>query len=151
MIVESARLGDLEIEEKDIIAFPKGLLGFEEERRFLLLPYEPESPFFLLQSVADKNLMFLLADVFSFFADYEFVLDDQLVAELELSEEYRPHVLAIVNVPKNAADMTANLLAPLIFNIDRRLAQQVVLEKTVYKTKHRLFAPPAPEKAQGGE
>lgn len=151
MIVESTRLGSLEIAEEDIIAFPKGLLGFEEEHRFLLLPYEPESPFFLLQSVADQNLMFLLVDVFTFFKDYEFVLDDQLVVELELSEEYRPHIFAIVNVPKNAADMTANLLAPLVFNVDRRMAQQVVLDKTVYKTKHRLFTPPASEKVQGGE
>ena len=40
--------------------------------------------------------------------------------------------------------MTTNLLAPVVINRHSREARQVVLEKTQYTTKHRLF----PEKKE---
>ena len=36
-------------------------------------------------------------------------------------------------------DITANLLAPVIINKHTMQAQQVVLERSKYQTKHRLF------------
>lgn len=42
------------------------------------------------------------------------------------------------------ANMTTNLLAPVVINRHSREARQVVLEKTQYTTKHRLF----PEKKE---
>jgi flagellar assembly factor FliW len=43
--------------------------------------------------------------------------------------------------------MTANLLAPVVVNIENMQAKQVILEKSNYTTKHRLF----PEPAKKGE
>ncbi|MGP1366547.1 MAG: flagellar assembly protein FliW, partial [Schwartzia sp. (in: firmicutes)] len=36
---------------------------------------------------------------------------------------------------------TANLMAPVVINQKTREAKQVVLDKSHYTTKHRLFSP----------
>lgn len=139
MIIKSTRLGQLEIEDNEIIVFPKGLPGFTHEKQFVILPCEVNSPFAFMQSVIEPDLTFLIVEPFSFFKDYEFSLDEQVLEALQLSDDNRPQIFNIVTVPERTEDMTANLLAPVIINPLGRLAQQIVLEKTPYTTRHRLF------------
>lgn len=139
MIIESVKLGQLSVDDDQIISFPKGLPGFPNEKSFALVPYSPDSPFCFLQSTIERNLTFLVVDPFSFFTDYEFHLDDQATEELKLSSEYPPQILNVVTVPEKVEEMTANLLAPIIINPQKHIAQQIVLEKVAYITKHRLF------------
>lgn len=139
MTIESTRLGQLEVDIENIISFPKGLPGFETEKEFALLPCETNSPFAFLQSVVDPDLTFLIVEPFSFFQDYEFSLDDEIVSCLRLSKENMPRIFNIVTIPERAEEMTANLLAPVVINPTQRIAQQIVLEKTNFTTRHRLF------------
>ena len=37
-------------------------------------------------------------------------------------------------------DLTANLMAPIVINTTTRKAKQIVLERSAYTTKHRLFS-----------
>lgn len=151
MIIESTRLGELEVEQDKIINFPRGIPGFSEEKEFVLLPYDNNSPFMFLQSVSEPNLTFLTVDPFCFFKDYEFKLDDQVVEYLELSTEQPPYILNIITVPEKAEEMTANLLAPIIINHSRRMGQQIVLEKSPFTTRHSLFPNGFPKPGpQGG-
>lgn len=142
MIIQSTRLGEIEVQENQILQFPKGIPGFAEERVFVLLSYQQGSPFFILQSASDPDLAFVLIEPFAFFADYEFELDDEAVKELALSEQNRPEVYCIVTIPQNVTDMTANLVAPIIVSRATNNAMQLVLEKGVYTTKHRLLTEP---------
>lgn len=140
MKVKSTRLGlQWEVEEAEIIHFPKGLPGFVDETRFILLPGEAGSPFVFMQSVTEPDLTFITVEPFAFFKDYEFTLDDQIVVELELSGEQPPQIFNIVTIPEQAEQMTANLLAPVIINPVKKTGQQIVLEKVGYTTRHRLF------------
>jgi flagellar assembly factor FliW len=151
MVIQSTRLGQLEVPEEAIIKFPKGLPGFQNEAAFALVPHGPDSPFAFLQSVSEPDLTFLVADPFSFFNDYEFELDDEWAQEIGLSEKAPPKVFNIVTVPDKVEEMTANLLAPIIINIQTGTAVQVVLEKTVFSTRHRLFPQGFPQKSDKGE
>lgn len=152
MLIHSTRFGELEVGEQDIIRFPAGLPGFPEENAFAFLPYQPDSPFVLLQSTQEPDLTFVLVEPFSFFKDYSFELDDQLLEELGLNEQTPPLVFSIVTIPDKVEEMTANLLAPVVINRRERAAAQVVLEKTPYTTRHRLFPAGLPGKpAEGGE
>jgi flagellar assembly factor FliW len=152
MKINTTRFGELEIQEKDIFHFSQGLPGFSEEKQFVLIPYRAGSPFFFLQSLADPNLSFLVVDPFAVFSDYEFQLDDQVVAVLALSPENAPCIYNIVTVTGKVEDMTANLLAPLVINRQTKTGLQVVLEKSNYTTRHRLFpAGKTVAAAQGGE
>ena len=139
MLIRSVRFGEIEVPEDSQIYFPHGLPGFPKERKFAYLPSAPDSPFAFLQSLAEPNLTFIVVDPFAFFQDYKFTLDDQLVSELGLADDNPPQIISIVSVPANSEEMTANLLAPVIINTQSRTAIQMVLEKTPYTTRHRLF------------
>jgi flagellar assembly factor FliW len=139
MKVYSTRLGEIEVQKEDIIHFAHGLPGFFEEKTFIMFAYEEDSPFYLLQSTQTPELTFALVNPLEFFKDYEIRLDDATTAELDLSEQNYPRVYAIITVPENVEEMTANLLAPVIINWQKKIAMQVILEKSSYKTRHRIY------------
>lgn len=139
MLILTSRFGEIEIPDEEILKFPDGIPGFLEEKSFVLLPYQPDSPFSFLQSTTDANLAFLTVNPFAFFKDYIFELGDQIVNELNLSKENPPFIINLVTVPDKIENMTANLLAPVIINRQSRIGRQIVLEKTNYTTKERLF------------
>lgn len=147
MLVKSARFGDLTVDEQDIITFRNGLPGFPEEREFILLPSKGSSPFVFLQSVQEANLTFVMIDPFTLFTNYEFTIDDDLVQNLDISTDNPPQIFNIVTLRKELAEATANLLAPVIINTQTRCGVQIVLEKTDYTTKHKLFPNGLPTKA----
>lgn len=151
MLIRTTRFGDLDIEASVVLHFPHGLPGFPEETRFVLLPYDADSPFAFLQSTVEPDLAFLVVDPFAFFPAYEFTLSEQLTAELGLSPECPPKIYSIVTVPEKTEDLTANLIAPVIINPKKQLARQTVLEKTSYTTRHRLFPARVQKPAKGGE
>ena len=139
MIIQSKRFGELNIAETDIINFPHGIPGFPDEKSFVSVGNDPNSPFSFLQSTTEAYLTFLLADPFTFFKDYEFVLDDQVDLELGISEDKPPQVFVIATVKEKLEDMTVNLLAPIVISNQNCIGRQIVLEKTAYGTRHPLF------------
>lgn len=139
MIIQSARFGELDIAETDIINFPHGIPGFPDEKSFVAVINDPDSPFSFLQSTTEAYLTFLLADPFTFFKDYEFVSDDAVDQELGISAEQPPQVFVIATVKEKMEDMTVNLLAPIVINSQKCIGRQIVLEKTAYGTRHPLF------------
>ncbi len=152
MIIQSTRFGQIEIADNELIQFPHGLPGFSEEKAFAFLPYQPNSPFAFLQSATEPNLTFVIVEPFAFFQDYSFSLDDNIVAELGLSDDNPPKIFNIVRIPEKTEDITANLQAPIIINWQTRKAQQVILEKSAYMTRHRLFPQGFSEQtAEGGK
>lgn len=150
MVIESTRLGQLEVSEEEILKFPKGLPGFPNETVFAYIPYSPDSPLAFLQSVGEPNLTFLIVEPFAFFSDYQFELDDSYTQELGLAGESPVEVFNIVTVPDKTEEMTANLIAPIVVNWQTRTAMQIVLEKSAYTTRHRLFPQGFPKKTNEG-
>ncbi|MGG1557418.1 flagellar assembly protein FliW [Geobacillus thermoleovorans] len=134
--------GDIDIDEKDIVRFEQGIPGFLEEKQFVLLPLA-DTPFVILQSVDTPALGFVLIEPFSYFPSYEFELDEATVEQLEIESERDVAVYVILTVADPFDNTTANLQAPVVINVRKRLGKQVILTNTPYKTKHRLF----PEKA----
>lgn len=139
MMIQSSRLGEVEVPDNQVLRFPEGIPGFAEEKSFALLPYQQDAPFFILQSVNEPNLAFVLIDPFAFFADYQFELDDSVAKQLALDEQNPPEIYCVVTIPENIVNMTANLVAPVVVSRATRTAMQMVLEKGAYTTKHRLL------------
>lgn len=150
MKIQSTRFGELEVAEEQLFNFPYGIPGFPDEKIFVFIPLDEESPFAYLQSTTEANLTFLLADPFAFFKDYEFVLVDEIAKELDLSEENPPQVFLIATVKEKLADMTVNLLAPLVMNGLNRTGRQVILDKREYSIRHKLFPDGLPKEAVKG-
>ena len=139
MIVQSTRFGELEVSDEQILDFPQGLLGFPEEKKFALMEYKPDSPFYFLQSLADPDLTFLMINPFAFFNDYEFDMDDALMAEIGVTADNPPTVFNIATVKDKIENMTVNLAGPVLVNLRDRKAAQWVIEKTQFPTRYPLF------------
>ena len=138
--INTLRFGELEIEEQDVVRFADGIPAFEDEHEFVVLPYEEGTPYMFLQSMATPELAFLMTDPFVFFPDYSFELDDENMDKLEIKTMDDVLVCTLISIPRSGvADMTTNLLAPVVINRHTMQARQIVLEKTQYTTKHRLF------------
>ena len=85
--VNTARFGEIEIEEEKIITFSKGIPALEEEQEFVIIPYEEESPFVFLQSLNTAELAFLMTSPFVFFPEYQFEIDDDSIEVLGIEKE----------------------------------------------------------------
>ncbi len=139
MLVQSTRFGELDVAEEQIMDFPEGLLGFPDEKKFALMEYKPDSPFYILQSLTEANLTFLMINPFAFFNDYEFTMDDSLMAEIGVTADNPPTVFNIATVRDKIENMTVNLAGPVLVNVRDRKAAQWVIEKTKFPTRYPLF------------
>ena len=142
--VYTSRFGEIEVDEEKIVHFQNGIPAFEEEKEFIILPYDEESPYYFMQSLTTPDLAFLLTIPFLFFPDYTFEIDDETIKELDVKNYDKLLYYSMITIPNGSIRyMTANLLAPVVINIENMQAKQVVLENSNYTTKHRLFPEPA--------
>lgn len=139
MKISSARLGEVEIDERNIIVIPDGVIGFPDFTRYVELVFLEGAPLRLLQSLEAKDLAFFVIDPYLFLPDYKVSVSaaDLAAVRAETSEGLR--ILTIVTIPDDPYDMTANLQGPLIVNPASRLATQIVNHDKSYTTKHRIL------------
>ena len=134
------RFGEIEVDENEIVHFADGIPAFEDEHEFLIIPYDEESPYVFLQSLVTPELAFLMTMPFVFFPEYEFELDDEIQDKLGLNRQKDMVIYTLLTVPDGQVEsMTANLMAPIVMNQVTMQARQIVLDKSPYTTKHRLF------------
>ncbi|MHB8073692.1 flagellar assembly protein FliW [Desulfosporosinus fructosivorans] len=150
MKIKSTRFGELEVEAEQLYNFPQGIPGFPDMKTFVFIPLAEESPFAYLQSTTEANLTFLLANPFAVFTDYEFVLEDEVAQELDLSQGNPPQVFLIATVKGKLADMTVNMMAPIVMNGLKHTGRQVILDKPEYSIRHKLFPDGLPKEADKG-
>ncbi|CAI9385721.1 MULTISPECIES: flagellar assembly protein FliW [Bacillaceae] len=141
--------GEKDINEKEIIHFPKGIPAFEEEKRFVILTIDEQENLFILQSIINKGLGFVIANPFVFFKDYEFELEDYTLSQLELDSEKDVLIFTILTLQQSFQESTVNLMAPIIINLKNKRAQQVILNLPHYKTKHSIFSQKQSEVIKG--
>jgi flagellar assembly factor FliW len=141
MKVETSRFGTIDISEKQIVRFPKGLYGFEKETEFTLLPFNPnvESPMEWMQSLKSDHLAFVVTDPYLYLPDYKLKLSEEDKKRVELEEDDLFLTRAIVTIPENYSEMTVNLIAPVVINKDKGVAKQFVLTNMDYDTRHYLL------------
>ncbi|MBQ6975048.1 MAG: flagellar assembly protein FliW [Selenomonadaceae bacterium] len=138
--INTDRFGEVEIDEKRIIHFKDGIPAFEEEHEFVIFPYDEESPYYFMQSLNKPELAFLVTIPEIFFPDYSAEIDDETVEELKITDAEKILVYVLITIPNGSVRyMTANLLAPVVINLENMQAKQIVMEKSNYTTKHRLF------------
>lgn len=146
MQVQTTRFGPVELEQERIITFPKGILGFPQQREFVLLQTSDEGNFFWLQSVDRPELAFVVCDPLLFVPDYKVPMKAEEFAQISLSSMEQAQVLIIVN--KVDRSLTGNLQGPLVINAANRQGLQLVLSEKKYDTRHPLINLDAPQLRQ---
>ena len=139
MKLQTKYFGEIDYEAGELLTFPAGLFGFEEEHEFLLLPFEGSASTLLcFQSVHTPALAFVAMDPFALQADYAPILQPQELEALGVkdSRELGYYVLCVVKKP--VSDSTVNLKCPVAINPDTRVARQVILDTDDYEMRHPL-------------
>jgi flagellar assembly factor FliW len=137
--VQTTRFGEIEVKETDLLELPQGLIGFPELKRYVLLDHDKESPFKWLQSLDDGAIAFVLINPLLFKPDYTVEVTEAEVSDLELKAEEDAVISVIITIPTNPQNMTANLKAPLVFNLQNRRGKQLVLSNSSYTTRHNIM------------
>ncbi|MCR4399678.1 MAG: flagellar assembly protein FliW [Syntrophomonadaceae bacterium] len=150
----SAHFGEVEVDESQVVEFPAGIPGLEEERRFAIFPVAEGKPFFYLHSLANPHLCLVVAEPFTFFPDYEVDVPPEVLQGLGVEEGQEAQaplaVFVILTISGSLREATANLLGPVIVNTATRRGLQYVPPQSPYTTKHRLFDGDAPARSQAG-
>jgi flagellar assembly factor FliW len=146
MRVKTKAYGEIDADERQLVSFPEGLLGFEKFKDYILLDAQ-QKPFFYLQSIDVPDLAFILIDPFLFRPDYSVDADDGSLGEIGVSQPGDVLVFSIVTVPGEGGAVTANLMGPLIINKSNRLGMQIVLGDSRWRVKHDIMAELAASKS----
>lgn len=132
MKIDSPRFGTLEVEANKLIEFPKGLPGLEACKRFTMLEVEAaHQAVAVLQCVDDPEVAFSVTTPELLGLHYEFTLSEE---EQALLGAARPEDLAVLLILRRndeaaAQPVRANLIAPLVVNMERRVGLQKVIAR----------------------
>lgn len=138
--IQTKHDGEIEIGERQIINFPMGLFGFDDAHQFALLD-SGQPPFVRLQSLEDKELVFILLDPSFFRDDYDPRIaphDLKIINLTGYDDEHRVS-FAIVTIPDDQKKMSANLQGPIIINKKTREGCQLISEDLKWLTKHYIL------------
>ena len=122
------------------LVFPTGLPGFPGERRFALVRWGAEGPYSLMVDLDDPEVRFLVMPPYLFFPDYVVDLDDAVAARVHLERAEDCLLLVIVTLGSTPEEATANLLGPIVINLQTREGVQAVLAESGYSTRVPLRA-----------
>lgn len=139
MKVQTSRFREIEVQESDIITLPEGLVGFPELTHYVILDHDTDSPFKWLQSTDDGSMAFVIISPLTFRPDYTVEVSEEEIATLTLESADDAVISVIVTIPMDPKKMSANLKAPLIFNLKNRRGKQVIVKDAQYNTKHFIM------------
>ena len=113
------------------LEFPHGIPAFETHTQFRLIEREP---LLFLESEATPDLSFLLLPVKLIDPEYRLTMSAEDRETLGACPESRLLCLAVITAAEDSPP-TANLLAPVVVNLDNGKAVQAVRSDAVYSHK----------------
>lgn len=138
LTIDLPRFGACTYTESEIIEFPWGLPGFPNQQRWLALTVDTQPSFVWLQSLDDVKVALPCADPYHIFEQYEPVLPAYAAAALEIEHPGDFTILCVVVVSEGAAEMSMNLLAPIVVNLRTRRGRQIMLENSRYSVREAI-------------
>ena len=140
MLIDTAMLGQIDVDEGDIFHLPEGLYGFESESDYALITKQDED-FTLMwfQAVKAPAPCFVVFDPCDVVDDYTPKLDSSDLASLGATGEDQLSFLVIAVVPEDVSQISVNLKSPIALSRQNKTAKQVLLQNQDYPIKYYLF------------
>jgi flagellar assembly factor FliW len=139
MQLETRQFGFVEVQEKDVIEIPRGLLGFEAFERFVFIDSDECEPFRWLQSCDAPDLSFVVVSPVAFFPEYRVAVHAKEVADIGVQDPHDVEIFVIVTIPEQFEKMSANLQGPILVNSRNGKAKQLVLTNSEYTVQHLIL------------
>ena len=140
MVVNTTRFGPIEISQDDLLRFSEGLLGFNDLENFVLLDDPNDEIFAWLQSCDEPSIAFPVLEPELFEDNYSLKLSKSDLETLGAQEIAELRSFCIITIPEDPARMTANLKAPVVVNVEKRMARQCVLQDNKLEIREPIFA-----------
>lgn len=126
-VIKTLQFGEVEVEPHHIFYFDDGLLGFEYLHEFVLISEEETFPFKWLISLERSEIGFPLLSPWHIDLTYD-PGDEFDIEKLVL--------MVVVTLEDEQGKMTANMKAPIIFNVQDQSGKQVILPFDKYSTNY---------------
>lgn len=139
MILKTKYHGEINYDNHEVITFKKGLLGFQNLKKFIVFPLKDNKVFNVVHSIEDTGIGFVVSSPFNINKNYEFRLSQNTLEELNIEDSNEVLVLNILTINSDIKKTTVNLRAPLIINIKSKLGQQIILNNEEYSIKAPIF------------
>lgn len=140
MVINTTRFSNIQFNENDLINFPEGILGFADLKNFVLLDDPNDDIFAWLQSTEEPAIAFPVLEPELFTDSYKINLTKSDLETLQLKSLEGSRLFSIVTIPEDPTQMTANIKAPIVINIEKRLAKQCVLQDNQLAIRQPIFA-----------
>jgi flagellar assembly factor FliW len=127
----SRQFGELECGDELRIAFPAGIIGFEEWTEFVIVHDEDSEPFRWLVSTQNSDLCFPLIDPQEIIPEYAPAIPSAGDGPYEL--------FAVVCLRAALDETTANLKSPLVIDSRTQTGRQVILTDDHYTIAQKVF------------
>lgn len=124
MLVQTTRFGQVQSNQEEVIIFPAGLIGFESSRHWLIIPDPENDDVAWLQSLSQMQVAMPMISPRKFVQNYKVNVPSRQLAALNLRSTDHIYVLTVVS--KSGKTLTTNLRSPVIINLTKRLACQVI-------------------------
>ncbi|QLY78772.1 flagellar assembly protein FliW [Clostridium intestinale] len=131
--------GTFTYNEEDIITFKKGIMGLENLKKFIIADIKENPVFKILQSIEDQDVGLVIISPFEVKNNYEIELKDNVTESLSISSQKEVMLYNTVTVNSDVHKITVNLKAPIVINMDKKLGEQIIIDKEEYKIKHPLI------------
>lgn len=138
MRVDTKAYGSIDVDERQRIEFPYGILGFEKLENYVLLD-APQQPFYWLQALDLLEVAFVLINPVIFRPDYTVEVPPEELEEIGIDDPEKMLIFAIVTIPQNPAEMTANLQGPIIINKETRIGRQSISTNPKWEVRHPVL------------
>ncbi len=139
MKVNTSRFGELDVNPTDIVAFPEGLLGFENLKKYFVVDPGDSTLILWLQSTEDEKVAFPIIEPKIFKPDYIAKLLPADLNGLDLDSLQAAKLYSILTIPGNVTEMSANLKAPVVINSSKKIGKQIVLQDSKLSVKHEMY------------
>jgi flagellar assembly factor FliW len=138
MTVNTKPFGRIDVDDRQKVLFPYGVLGFELLKNWVLLD-AAQPPFYWLQSTENADVAFPLIDPRVFRPDYTLEVAADELGEIGVVAPSDALDFAIVTIPEDPSDMTANLQGPIIINRSTRLGRQCISLDSRWRVRHPII------------
>ena len=143
MRVQTKWFGEIEVSDEKIITFEKGIIGFEDWKKYTLVydaEKEEDVSIVWLQAVDEPTLALPIMKPEIVYEAYDPIVEDEIINSLgENIKDAELMVFCALTVPQDLTKMTINLKAPIIINVDTMKRVQLIADNSDYQVRYPIY------------
>lgn len=141
MKVKTTRFGEIDFAEDKLLHMPRGLLGFQQYKSYVILDHDDTGRIKWLQCVDAPDLAFVIADPIAFFNDYNFMLKEEFLSIIDIKKGDEIVTVVVMTIHDGGQRITVNLQAPIVINSRVRKGMQIICDEPDLSSQHQVYPP----------